>query len=312
MGSPSVVCIGAITLDLVALIDDPLGDDGRVVASDAVLGSGGPSATAAVALSRLGIQTAFVGTVGNDPAGQFVRAELEREGVDVAGLRIVEGRTAMSPVVVDGATAHRNIAAYYGTIGTPILSNDAIAHCRAAEWIHVDHLGFTVVSVLRSLGISTPISVDAGNPIPDLILSDVGLYAPTEGRILERYATSDLVAAMEAGLAEGASTVAVTRGELGSLGISRDPRLQAPDVVRAEAFDVAVYSTLGAGDVFHGALLAALVRGRGLREALLIANAVASLSCRGLDGRSAIPTWQETIDFMRPNRQPAYGALEIT
>jgi sugar/nucleoside kinase (ribokinase family) len=52
-------------------------------------------------------------------------------------------------------------------------------------------------------------------------------------------------------------------------------------------------STLGAGDVFHGALLACLQRGLSLSEALVRANACAALSCRALDGRSAIPTWDE-------------------
>jgi sugar/nucleoside kinase (ribokinase family) len=49
-------------------------------------------------------------------------------------------------------------------------------------------------------------------------------------------------------------------------------------------------STLGAGDVFHGALLAYLCEGAALAHALRAANTAASLSCRALDGRSAIPT----------------------
>jgi sugar/nucleoside kinase (ribokinase family) len=61
--------------------------------------------------------------------------------------------------------------------------------------------------------------------------------------------------------------------------------------VSAPAFPVDVVSTLGAGDVFHGALLAQLVRDVPLPDAL--ANACAALSCRALDGRSAIPTGEE-------------------
>ncbi len=52
-------------------------------------------------------------------------------------------------------------------------------------------------------------------------------------------------------------------------------------------------STLGAGDVFHGALLAGLVREVPLHEALEFANICAALSCRSLDGRSAVPTLEE-------------------
>jgi sugar/nucleoside kinase (ribokinase family) len=61
-------------------------------------------------------------------------------------------------------------------------------------------------------------------------------------------------------------------------------------VVEPYRGEVEIVSTLGAGDVFHGALLAGLVHDLPLREALVQANACAALSCRALDGRSAIPT----------------------
>jgi sugar/nucleoside kinase (ribokinase family) len=72
--------------------------------------------------------------------------------------------------------------------------------------------------------------------------------------------------------------------------MARDP--QGGDPVRASAPPVevsAMVSTLGAGDVFHGALLAALVDGRRIGEALARANVAAGLACQALDGRSAIP-----------------------
>lgn len=217
----------------------------------------------------------------------------------------------MSPIVVNCHTAHRSIAAFYGTVGAPVLSRAAIDMCRAAKWIPVDHIGYATVAALRSSGVETPVSVDAGNPIPDPDIRNVELYAPTDGRILERYAATDLLPAMRASLSDGATTVAVTRGSLGSLGMSRDvtwgPDIDAP--VHAAAFDVPINSTLGAGDVFHGALLAARVRGSGLREALTIANAVASLSCRALDGRSGIPSWGEAIAFIGDQPGIALGSM---
>ena len=72
--------------------------------------------------------------------------------------------------------------------------------------------------------------------------------------------------------------------------IYRVPRHPAAD---HPAFPVDPVSTLGAGDVFHGALLACLARGLSLRDSLVRANACAALSCRALDGRSAIPSWDE-------------------
>jgi sulfofructose kinase len=88
-------------------------------------------------------------------------------------------------------------------------------------------------------------------------------------------------------LAAGAETVVVTHGAAGCTGHTQDGLVEAPGVPCDPV------STLGAGDVFHGALLAYLVRGAPLAEALRAANTAAALSCRSLDGRSAIPTLDE-------------------
>jgi sugar/nucleoside kinase (ribokinase family) len=79
----------------------------------------------------------------------------------------------------------------------------------------------------------------------------------------------------------------VTRGADGCTAYVDGERFDVP------AYPVEAVSTLGAGDVFHGALVACLDRGLELRDALAKANAAAALSCRALDGRSAIPSWEE-------------------
>ncbi|MBA3436203.1 MAG: hypothetical protein H0X20_00310 [Chloroflexi bacterium] len=61
---------------------------------------GGPAATAAVALARLGHRVAFVGTVGDDAAGDEIRASLTEEGVDVEDVTVVTG--ARSPESLAG------------------------------------------------------------------------------------------------------------------------------------------------------------------------------------------------------------------
>ncbi len=142
--------------------------------------------------------------------------------------------------------------------------------------MHVDHVGY------RAAPDGVRLSVDGGNPIEGLDLRGVDLYAPPESVLHEEF--GDAQSALEA----GAELVVVTRGADGSAAYTRDG-----EVVEAPGYAVEVVSTLGAGDVFHGALLAQLVRDVPLREALAAANACAALSCRALDGRSAIPTLDE-------------------
>jgi sugar/nucleoside kinase (ribokinase family) len=261
-----VACVGLATRDSIFAVPSQPEPDGRVVADELVVAGGGPAATAAVTLARLGIDVAFAGVVGDDDAGRFVRDGLESEGVDVSLLQVVAGaRTPQSAILVkpDGS---RSIVHRPGDAPFPDVRVDA-------DWVHVDHVGYG-----HAPG---RISLDAGNPIDGLDLQGVALYCPTEERLRADFGDA------EAALAAGAETVVVTLGAEGSVASTREGAVEAPGV------PCVAVSTLGAGDVFHGALLAFLVRGASLAEALRGANTAASLSCRALDGRSAIPTLEE-------------------
>ncbi len=78
-----------------------------------------------------------------------------------------------------------------------------------------------------------------------------------------------------------------TSGAAGSFAVTPGVAAFAP------AYPITPLSSLGAGDVFHGALLAAQVLGKPMEEAIRFANVTAALSCRGIDGRSAIPSRPE-------------------
>jgi sugar/nucleoside kinase (ribokinase family) len=262
----SVACVGLATRDTILAVPEQPPADGRVVATELVVAGGGPAATAAVTLARLGVDVAFFGVVGDDEAGAFVRAGLEEEGIDVSGLDVAAGKRTPQSVVLVGPGGTRSIVHRPGDGELAPVEPDA-------DWVHVDHAGYG-----HARG---RLSIDGGNPIPTLDLRGVALYAPTEERLRAEFGEAG------AALAAGAETVVVTRGASGSVGYTRDGTVEAPPVPCAPV------STLGAGDVFHGALLAFLVRGAGLEEALRAANTAASLSCRALDGRSAIPTLDE-------------------
>ena len=269
--SANVACVGLATRDTIVRVPGHPPRDGRIVADELVVAGGGPAATAAVTLARLGAEVAFFGVVGDDDAGAFVRDGLADEGVDVTGLQVVPGaRTPQSVILVapDGA---RSIVHRPGDAEPAFVSPDA-------SWVHVDHVGYG-----RAAG---RLSVDGGNPIDGLTLDGVALYAPTAERLHADFGDA------QRALSAGAETVVVTRGAAGSTAYTRDEVVEAPGVPCEPV------STLGAGDVFHGALLAYLVRGANLAEALHAANTAASLSCRALDGRSGIPSLDELQGVM--------------
>lgn len=290
MGKLDVICVGSATFDTIASVPRIPSDDERIMATTFMSAGGGPAATAAVALARLGARVGFCGVVGDDAAGEFVREALIREGVVCDWLTTSPlMSTTQSCILASETTAGRTIVT--GVAPEPDSESIPIG---LSTWLHTDQTGYVATKrALRGSASAPLLSLDGGNPMiaPDLV--GVEIYAPSVPALLRRYpSVATLVDAMEAAVADGARYVVATDGPRGIHVLRED------NYDYVEAFDLPVTSTLGAGDVFHGALLAALLNGCDLLGAVREANAVAALSCRALDGRSAIPDRSELRAFL--------------
>ena len=287
------MCVGVITIDTIALVENYPNEDERVIANEISRAGGGPAAVAAVALSRLGINCAIVGTIGDDADGKEILRIFAKEGVDTSGISIGTAPTAGSVIVASKKHSARAISTRQPVVQAPI--NEAAKKLIAnAQWLHVDHVG---IKCLDQLGVSRGkgphISFDAGYGVESFDPIVVDLFVPTDRQMALRYPGVDLAVALENDSSKGENIVVATQGSAGSSGFSRETGL-----VTAPGFRVDVTSTLGAGDVFHGALVAQLIQGYSLQEAMRRANAVAALSCRGLDGQSMIPTTTELDAYL--------------
>lgn len=286
-----VVCLGVITMDTIALVDRYPSEDERVIAQEIARGGGGPAAVAAVALARLGISTAIVGTIGDDEDGREILEIFKREGVDATGVSIGSSATAGSVIVASKENSARAISTRQPMKQAP--ANDAAkALIASAEWLHCDHVGITRLDELGiARGKGPKISFDAGYGVETFDVSLVDLFVPTDRQMALRHPDLSLEEAMKKDAETAKNIVVATRGSEGSAAYSEN-------FIEAPGFSVDVVSTLGAGDVFHGALMAQVAENRPMGEALLRANAVAALSCRGLDGQSAIPNLHELNTYM--------------
>lgn len=292
--SVQAVCVGVITMDTIALVDKYPGEDERTLASEISRAGGGPAAVAAVALSRLGISTAIVGTIGRDSDGDEILDIFAGEGVDTSGISRSENPTSGSVIVVSREHSARAISTRQPVVQAPL--NDAAKSLIAgAEWIHCDQVGITRLDEMGvKRGSGPKISFDAGYGVEKFDASLVDLFVPTDRQMKLRYPELSALEAIEVDAKKANNTVVATMGSQGSAGFSSTEGLK-----QAAGFKVEVTSTLGAGDVFHGALLAQVIQNRPLQEALTRANAVAALSCRGLDGQSKIPHSAELDEFIK-------------
>jgi sulfofructose kinase len=286
-----VLCVGVITMDTIALVDKYPSEDERVLAQEIARGGGGPAAVAAVALARLGIPTAIVGTIGNDADGREILEIFKREGVDTSGISIGTTPTAGSVIVASKEHSARAISTRQPVTQAPV--NEAAKKlAQEVQWIHCDHVGINRLEELGvSRGVGPKISFDAGYGVENFDVSLVDLFVPTDRQMALRHPDLSLEEAMAKDATTAGNTVVATCGSDGSAAY-QDSFIQVP------GFKVDVMSTLGAGDVFHGALMAQVVEGRPMAESLRRANAVAALSCRGLDGQSAIPTRKELDNYL--------------
>ena len=291
--NPQVLCIGVITVDTIALVDRYPSADDRVIAQEIIRAGGGPAAVASVALARLGVSSAIAGTIGNDADGDYVLDIFKREGVNTEGITRTSTPTGGAVIVASREHNSRAINTRQPIHQAP-LNDHAKAIASKADWVHVDHVG---VHQLKGAGIvrgSGPkISFDAGYDVENFDVTTVDLFAPNDKSLLSRHPGKSFEEALTIDAEKGASLVVATQGSVGSAGYSAQTGL-----VKAPSFKTEIVSTLGAGDVFHGALLAQLIQGFALQEAIRRANAVAALSCRGLDGQSAIPTTSELNTYL--------------
>ena len=280
-------------MDTIALVEKYPSEDERVLAEVIIRAGGGPAAVAAVALSRLGVKSAIVGTIGDDADGQEILRIFAQEGVDTSGISLGATATAGSVIVASKENNARAISTRQPVVQAPI--NQAAKNLIAdAKWVHVDQVG---IKRLDELGVTRgkgpQISFDAGYGVENFDPIIVDLFVPTDRQMALRYPGVDLAVALENDSLKAGNTVVATQGSAGSAAFSPETGL-----VTAPGFKVDVTSTLGAGDVFHGALLAQVIQGYSLQDSIRRANAVAALSCRGLDGQSKIPTTTELDAYL--------------
>jgi len=318
-----VICLGELLIDFVSTAEDTslMDSPGFVKAP------GGAPANVAVGVAKLGRSVGFIGKVGDDPFGHFLRKVLEDEGVDAAGLKLApDARTTLAFVGVrsDGA---KDIAFYRNPGADMMLDPSDIdeSHVGQAKVFHFGSISLSHEPCKSATLSALDIAKRGGALIsydPNLRL---GLWESAEQAYEEiwrglRYAdvakvadeewefvteTADLDDGAARILESGPKLVIVSRGENGCY--FNNGRVSGS----VEAYQVNVAETVGAGDGFVAAILVQLLEhmeeGRQLADLaaadlmpmLRYANAVGALTCTKVGAIPALPTREEADSFFQ-------------
>jgi len=277
-------------------------------------GGGGKGSNQAVAASRFGAQTRFVGRIGNDKYGQDALAMYKRLGINTDLIKVdTTIHSGISVIIID--RDGRNLIAVVPGANFHLAKEDIDAAQQAfAESCIV---GFQLENQLEIIDYGIRRAHDAGartlldpapaRKLPDDLYPYIDYIKPNESEatILSGVRVDGVPSARQAGrwfLERGVKTAIVTLGDQGAVLVTADKVEHVPPP-KVQALD-----STGAGDVFSGALMTALAQGKKIEEAIVFANHAAALSVTRLGVIEAIPELSEVLAFMEKTKKAARGA----
>jgi sulfofructose kinase len=298
-----IICVGHAALDRIYRIEAFPPQPTKVRALEHIETGGGMAANASVAIARLGGAAELWSRVGDDNAGQTIRAGLRAEKVDVRYVQAFEGaRSSTSAIIVDDngermIIGQRDAGMPSGTSWLPLERiRSAAAVVGDVRWLEGVR---TVFTRARKDRVPTVLDADLGarEALP-------GLLQLTDYAIFSAPALRDLVSPgsdaerLQQVLTMGPRHAGVTLGAEGYLWCELEGGA-ATSPTHVPAFSVAVTDTTGAGDAFHGTFALLVAEGRPAAECARLATAAAALKCTRLGSRAGLPTRSELETFER-------------
>jgi sulfofructose kinase len=294
------VGFGLNAVDHLIVVPEYPAFDTKVRLLDHTQSAGGQTATAMVALRRLGLKTAYAGRFGSDAEGTFGLQTLRDDDVNVDFAEVVPGaRNQIAFITVDARSGERTIVwdrddklaykredapAGFGPMGR-VLHLDA----------HDPPACVRVAQAARASG--TIVSADIDNVydgLPELLpLIDI-MIGSKEFPTRVTGITGERAALIELQKRYGCALVGMTIGAAGAVvycsgSFIESAGFEAPQGCR---------DTTGAGDAFRGGFLYGLLTDADIETSLRFGNAVAAMKCSALGARTALPTKSELNKFL--------------
>ena len=265
-----------------------------------LLSPGGQTTTALCTCAAMGLRTAYIGTISRDANGARMREELARRGVDVSHAVVRDGTNPYAVILIDEREGERVVLWDRDPrmrLDPQDINADAI---RSARLLHVDDVdeeaaiyaatigreaGIPVTSDIERVGARTA-ELIAAVTIPifaEHVLQELTGENDFE-RGLRKVAGPRLAGTSPSRGAALRTLVCVTLGARGAMMLAGDTIYSAP------GYKVDVVDTTGAGDIFRGGFITALLRGDAPADILRFANAAAAVSCTRLGAIASVPT----------------------
>ncbi len=324
MSGIDVVGLGALNVDQIYKVERILGDGETVERRPRYEGTelellgkfpGGSAANTIYGLARLGVNTGFVGAVGDDAEGKILLQDFEKVGVDTGQIKIkAKAKTGLARCLSDKLN-FRKISVFPATANGLLAMKDIdLDYLNRAEMLHISSfVDDAQLKVLLELmdGLDSSVKISFS---PGTLYASKGLetLAPILGRThvlfinqneIKQLTGKDFKAGAEACIKQGCHVIVITLGkgvklELGrgsshrvtsAVGYIRDA--DSEYVVESSNQNVASeIDTTGAGDAFAAGFLYGLLKGAVLKDCGLLGDISARFSTTKIGARQGLPT----------------------
>lgn len=296
-----IIVVGSCNTDMVIRVDHLPEPGETIIGHDFITNQGGKGANQAVAVKRLGGETAFIARLGNDDFGAKSLRLLTEEGIDTSFMRLTDGvSTGVALIPVDDKGEN-----------SIIVSSGANALLSPLDIEEAEPLFEKASILLMQLETPVPTLISAARlakqfgakvvlnpapypkePLPIELLELVDIITPNETeaagmsgvKVIDEDSALKVICEIQK---QGIGNVIITAGASGAY-TSIDGQL-----VRIPSEKVEVVDTTAAGDTFCGALCVALSKGTDMVQAIRFANKAASLSVTRLGAWMSIPYEKE-------------------
>ena len=287
--SERVCVVGSINIDLVVVADRLPRPGETVLGGRLSVHDGGKGANQAVAAARAGAMVSIIGAVGHDEHGRRALAALEAEGIDISGVRQLDGEPTGVAMIAVGPRGENQIVVAPGANAAFTLDDADLARITGSRVLLTNHEvpNDVIVPALRAAseaGVQSILNPAPARGLAAEVLALGPILTPNEHELVVAIGNDETEAALDELTARHGGPIIVTQGPAGALLAEDDGHEHFAGYPAPEVVD-----TTGAGDTFNGVLATWLAGGASLGEAIVAANAAASLSVGTAGAREGMP-----------------------
>lgn len=279
-----VVGLGACVYDTLIECGEYPKEDTKYKANGVFISGGGPVSNALVVMSKLGVQTEYLGALAEDAAGDFLLRDFENAAVGTK-YAVRAGKLSFSSYIfLSENSGTRTCIFDRGDVPDDPWRLD-FSCLNDTNVLHLDgnylECALAAAKIARKKGVT--VSLDAGGLYKGIerLLPYVDILIPSAEFALGFTGESTVGKAMLSLNKEYMPRIlAVTCGKEGGFYL-REEKAEKYDAVPVKNVD-----TNGAGDTFHGAFIVAFLSGKSVEGCCKYASRVAAYKCehKGLRG----------------------------